>query len=705
MKDKNENNNRIINETDKLIDNKSINIINDSIKFKNLNLFDLKFIKYINKYNKNKYFMKILNIIIIIFLLETLSIIYAYINNSKNQNLSYNLNMIKEEQINNIYFLSKYMNIFKNTDIIFNISIVNYYFSFKYNIAKVEYNIFFSDTNNNVIKLSDLIYYNDLHIICYLKKIDNNINIESLSNIFLNKYFNCIEYFKINDKVNLGIKIYNNILNPENITIDFCTNNIINFNNIKYQNDSIFDPLFINEEYSIINNKILYYNNTINNHYKLKSCYIQVPFYDTKSNMTIENDKWNFLNIYNNYFCFCKGYNCSYKNIDQICKYKFYLYIIDNNRYLYNKTDYLLADFLGTFQSSDDAYPIFIELIKQKKNAYYMTRKKDIYNYHCKNINNCKTIINTIFINGDFLEKYIELFLRLKAVIAGSEFYSIDNIFYNIEYITFICLTHGINYFKPFLYNDYYSYTKYNKLVSSTSNKIITLTKKYGWNDDDLIKICFPKWDKYDIFKEKFYSEYKYNKSIFIFFTWRNWKNITNKVNISSYYFNNIFELMNNDILKYEMKKNNITLYFSLHHMFERYRKKLNVNLHIKFIRQNQISDCLAKSNLIITDFSSIIFDAIYQKKPYIMYIPDYQDPNISFFYDNDYCNIINNLKNETIYFENKCFTINDIINKIKYYIYSDFKLEQKLEDFYNSFEFKCGNNTQKFINYLEQIK
>ena len=72
-------------------------------------------------------------------------------------------------------------------------------------------------------------------------------------------------------------------------------------------------------------------------------------------------------------------------------------------------------------------------------------------------------------------------------------------------------------------------------------------------------------------------------------------------------------------------------------------------------------------ANLIITDFSSIIFDMVFQRKPYIMFIPDSDDPNISDFYDLEYCNLINDLRNGKIYFENKFFKINEVINKIIY--------------------------------------
>ena len=697
----NENKNILINETYRLIEKKTNNKMNKSLLKSNL----------FKNNNYLKLIVKIFNLILLLILINKLNTIYLnkykyYLNNDFNSMKYY-----KYINVNNNFSLSKYFkNYYYSNDINIKLFFLNYSFSLKYNIVEVQYNFCFFNANNTIKKPSDLTYYNNFHIICYIRKLENGKYILSLASINLNKYFNCIEYININEKIEFGIIIYNKadelVDYYENKTIYFFNDKIINYNKIYFQKEYKFKPFLLDKKYiSLITQP---FNQTFENNKtkKLINSFIQNPIFNTKYNTKINEDNWNFTNIYNNYFCFCKGLNCSYKQINQICKYKFYLYLIDNNRYIYNKTNYLLADFLGTFQSADDAYPIFLELIKQNKKAYYMTRRKDIYKKYCYNNTKCEIIINTIYINGNFLEKYFDLFLRLKVVIAGSEFYSLDNIFYNIEYITFICLTHGINYFKPFLYEDYYSYKKYDKIVTSTSNKIISLTKKYGWEDENIVKICFPKWDKYDYYQKMLNLEFKSNiqKSIFFFFTWRNWKNITNKANISSYYFKNIFMLMNNKLIKKEINKKNITLFFSLHHMFERYRKNLNVMKNIQFVYQNKISECLMKSNLIITDFSSVIFDIIYQRKPYIMFIPDGDDPNINLLYDLDYCNIINSLKNGTIYFENKFYKINQVINKIIYYINNDFMIEDYLIKFYDSFEFKCGNNTNKFIKYVENL-
>ena len=88
-------------------------------------------------------------------------------------------------------------------------------------------------------------------------------------------------------------------------------------------------------------------------------------------------------------------------------------------------------------------------------------------------------------------------------------------------------------------------------------------------------------------------------------------------------------------------------------------------------------------SNLLITDFSSVTFDFIYQRKPIIIYIPDSEDPNNKYNYDDDYYNLINSMKNGTIHFENKYNSVEKVINKIIYYINNDFKLESNMKKYF----------------------
>ena len=614
-----------------------------------------------------------------------------------------NDDIINSNKLNFSFSLSAYNHSFNAKNIYFKIANISYILNFRFNIIQVEYLILFHHENYSLIIPSDLSLNNNLHLICHIKKIDSNLSIDSLAFIYLNKYFKCIEYVNIKEKINFGIIIYEsqNSTSCTYITQHLFNDEIFNYNKCYEQNEKFFRPYYLKKKFYLMKKS---------SSLSLPKLYIKKPEFKSKSNIALSNNEWKFINLYNNYFCLCQGYNCLYYNLlnhgnqTQICKYNFYLNLIEENKYLYNKTDYLLADFPGDFQSLDDAYPIFQKLINLKKNAYYMTINKQILeNVNIKsNLNN--HIIKGNMINGDFLEKYFTLFLKLKAVISGAEYFSFSNLFYYIDYITFISLTHGINYFKAYLYKTYYGYNIYNKLVISTSEKIISLATQNGWKQNDLIKICLPKWDKIDEFRKKRFKSK--NKSIFFFFTWRSLKQgITEEMVLKSDYFQNILGLINDKNLVEALNKNGITLYFCLHHMFNIYKDKIFFGSNnIKFIEQNEIFNCIIKANMIVTDFSSVIFEFIYQQKPFVMFIPDSEDLEVSNLYNSEYIKLIKDLKDGLIDFRNKFFSINQAVNKIKYYIDNSFKVEESLNKFYESFNLTCENNTVKFINYLESL-
>jgi CDP-glycerol glycerophosphotransferase (TagB/SpsB family) len=314
---------------------------------------------------------------------------------------------------------------------------------------------------------------------------------------------------------------------------------------------------------------------------------------------------------------------------------------------------------------------------------------------------NFPVIYGPTYINGDFLEKYLDIFLKLKAVISGAKIFSINNLFYNIEYITYICLGHGISYLKEFLFKDYYSQKLYNKIFLPDSNLLISSAIKYGWDNNNIIKIGLPRWDIFINYEKNSPNNYTKNNSIFVMFTWRDIKKF-NK--ISKYYFKNILNLINNRNIIKNLKLKGISLYFSLHHNIEEYKYMFHQNNYIKYIIQEKINECLKKVSLIVTDFSSIIFDIIVRYKPYVLYIPDSDDSNIKKIYSKEYYDIINGLKNGSIIFENKFFNLNETIRKIIFYIKNNFKLESNLEQFYQTFKLEGGNNTIKIINYLKDL-
>ena len=341
-------------------------------------------------------------------------------------------------------------------------------------------------------------------------------------------------------------------------------------------------------------------------------------------------------------------------------------------RYLYPKTHYLLSDFFDENIESSEAFPIFQEMLKRNIKVHYITMSWEIYNkFYLSNKESQKELLiiyGVQKINGNILEKFFELFLRLKAVIAAEKYDSIDNLFYNIDYIIYIFLGHGVTYIKSYLYNDYLSPKRYNKILLPPSKIILNLALKAGWKEENIIKFGYPKWDNYRLHntKKSFYKNSKRNqRAIFMMFTWRKLKK---GKNVSFLYYNNILKLLNDTEINKQLYLNNIKLYFCYHHAL-REKKIIDIgsNTNIRFINQNEISKLLKNSSLIITDFSSILFDAIVQKKPLILYIPDGLDPNLQDSYENEYYETITKIKNGTIYLGEVFFDLDKVVNKVIY--------------------------------------
>ena len=664
-------------------------------------------------YEKNRHIKIILinrdKIIIIIKIFQILILILFLLN-------KYIINyskIIKDKNLdncttsNNTFIFTYIINYHKNS-LYFNVTYIKIYYSFLFNKVKIEYNIAAYDSNKNLILPSDLSLYSNIHLLCRIKIINSDVYIDSIPNIDNNKYFQCIEFYNLNENIKFGIKIYylETGKKIQQLNIYFSKDDIKLFKIIINNNDNIFNPILLQNEYMSTLEK--FNKKSSNDKYKLEKSYFQYPYCNLKRNIAVNNNKWFYSNIYNHYFCYCKGENCLIHEITQNCKYYFYHNVIDNNRYIYKKTEYLFSDFIFAEQSSDDTFPVFQNMVRENSHVHYITENAEIYNNYCINIKQCQTIIrvdkDTYPLFGDFLENYLTLLLKTKVVVSGKvqAVNLISKLFYDVDYITYISVGHGICYFKDYLYaeNRLYGIKMNDKILIPPSKKIISIAKKYGWKDKNIIKLNLPRWDRFNN-----YNETISNNSIFIMFTWRR---ILLGKSVSSYYKDNITNLLINDELIKYLEKYNITLYFTFHRLLPYRFPVLMIskkNKCSKLIKQNEISDILAHTDLVISDFSSVIFDIMYRRKPFIIYIPDAIDEHLEDIYTKEYVDLINMMKNGTIKFKNIFFDFNGVLSKIIYYISNNFKLEPKLEKFYDSFELnKEGKIINTFVEYLNNL-
>ena len=631
-------------------------------------------------------------------------------NNLHEKNLS-DYNMVKFLAYDNFFFNSMSMyNIFKNK--YFNITYLNYYFSHEYDKVRFEFNFGIYDKNKTLIQPSDFSLYNGMCVLCHMKV--GKTNIYSLPQILENKYFNCIEFFEIGEKVKFGLHIF-----PQRrknyFTISFDFHRFINLKDNSHENDTIFSPSFISKEFDKFDKRTR--NKKLNMNYILTRNYMKKPVCDLKRNSLDKKKGWTFRNLYNNYFCFCVGKSCVKYEVKQTCKLNFYKNVIDNNRDLYPKTEYIFVDFIFKALPSDDTFPVFEEMMNKNMSAHYITEKETLYQEYCGDKKYCLTIIPmnifTYYKFGDFVEKYLTLILKLKAVISckQSSFHYLSYLFYKIEYVTYIAVGHGVDFFKDYLFENYRIYGSKinNKILIPPSKNLVDLAIKYGWSEKNIIKINLPRWDRYSQV-DYYFSGNITNNSILVMFTWRYTKWWLGYRDISEIYHENIIKLLEDKKLHQTLQKYNMTLYFSLHRYVNRkyinkYDEAIRKVDNLKYVKQNELSECLAKTNLVVSDFSSIIFDLMSRGKPFVIYIPDAADKTITTYYTNDYIKLIKDMVSGKIEFRNKFFTLNETVDKVIYYIENKFKIEPELKEFYNSFHFKTKNNSNEFIDYLINLK
>ena len=596
----------------------------------------------------------------------------------------------------------------------FNITNFNYFYSEKFKKVKLVYDIGIYDENENIIHPSDFTLYDKFSTLCYLKLFKPKKFIYSLPQIVENKYYECVEYFDLNEKIKVGVHFYHpNRITFLSLQMDF--DELMNFKDQNHLNDDIFDCDFVEENYDILlrNSK----NPLYKANYRLKSYYMKKPECNLKRKAIEDNEGWIYKNLYNNYFCFCVGKHCTKGEVKQKCKFHFYKSVIDNNRDVYPKTDYIFVDFIFKGLPSDDTFPVFEKMNEQNISVHYITEKEELDEEFCGDEKRCQKIIpmNRLlyYKYGDFLEKYLTLMLKLKAVVSCKEstYHKLSFLFYRIEYVNYICMGHGANFFKDYLFGKYRIYGRKinNKIVIPPSPILLNFPIKYGWPEQDIIKINLPRWDRYSNVDYYFPGNVTSN-SILVMFTWRFTRFWLGYRKLSNQYHENIIKILGNKKLNEALEQKNMTLYFSLHRFVNRrflkkYDEVIENNTHLQYLKQNQLSECLAKTNLVLSDFSSIIFDLMTRGKPFVIYVPDSEDEKIKTIYTKDYIRLIENMKNDVINFKNKCKTIGETIDKIVNYINNDFKLEPDLKKFYDSFNFKIQNNTNEFIEYLINSK
>lgn len=323
-----------------------------------------------------------------------------------------------------------------------------------------------------------------------------------------------------------------------------------------------------------------------------------------------------------------------------------------------------------------DTYSLFLYMQENNIKSYYVLYKKNPLYLELKNANKLK---NIIVVDGSFeivYKSFIPL-LFAKSVVTG---------FCNVistswqgrflkqnKYIKYIYLNHGATFLKDWVL-DYYSPKNFNRLIVSNDFEKEIYLKEAKWRESKLIKSCFPRWD---MLKKEQHEE----KNIFIFFTWRTSFNENNYK--QSLYYKKLKSFVNNKRLVDLLSKHKINLTFAYHHAFHDCNIRFEeISDNVNIINITNISKNIGKSDLFITDYSSICFDFMFLNIPTIFYKLDWQDSSLNEMDTNSMKYAMT--KDKFLY--NCFYDEEEVISKIEYYIKNNFCLEEQNKEINNKF-------------------
>lgn len=227
---------------------------------------------------------------------------------------------------------------------------------------------------------------------------------------------------------------------------------------------------------------------------------------------------------------------------------------------------------------------------------------------------------------------------------------------------------HGVNFFKGIDHVPLNKDNYHKMIISSPSEEKLFLNK--GFERDDFIRAGLPRWDLLTNKKQK---------GIFIYFTFRD--SLRNADITKTTYYKNLLSLTQ----KLSKEFPNTPLYIGLHHELRKVIKELP---NIKIVDENDIDKIKNSTSLLITDFSSMCFEYLVMNKPVVFYRLNHGDFNLN---EHDK-NIEKNVSSKDDKIFNVFYNESKTMEKIKFYIDNNFKLEQEnIKRLNNFFYYRKG--------------
>ncbi len=365
------------------------------------------------------------------------------------------------------------------------------------------------------------------------------------------------------------------------------------------------------------------------------------------------------------------------------------------------KPIWLVSDRLNKADENGEAFFIFLNKERKKEIASYFIINKDSPDYN--RLKKIGKVVPAYSYRHKFLHLLADILISSQTDnVWRNPFRDYSNAYRDILYDKpFIFLQHGI------ISNDlsrWFSRKEQNLtgFVTSTQKEYNSIiTGKYNYSSDEVWLTGLPRFDL---------LQNNPKKVITILPTWRLYlttgqnheTGIWNLKNgfIDSEYVIFYRNLMNHERLNKECVRLGYTLQFKLHPAFSSYEKEFKFNEKIQIVPNNKsYRQIYSESELIITDYSSAIYDFIYLRKPIIYTQFDYET-----FFSGQHSYDKGDMDYKKDGFGEVEYTLEDTVNRIIEYMENGCQLKDKYrERIDNFFAYNDRNNCQRV--YEEILK
>lgn len=261
-----------------------------------------------------------------------------------------------------------------------------------------------------------------------------------------------------------------------------------------------------------------------------------------------------------------------------------------------------------------------------------------------------------------------------------------------IKNLPFVFLQHGVTALKrvDFFYGKGHPGSCDLFVVTSEKEKQIVVDN-FDYEPDEVINTGFARWD---VLEDKSQNSH----DILVMPTWRSWLDgVSDREFEESDYFRHYTELLNSPRFKELLEKYDLHANFYLHAIFQAHTNSFHIasdRIHLKAFGDTPVNELLMQCKMLITDYSSVCWDVLYQNKPTLFYQFDWDK------YDEAHGSYID-MKTEL--FGDRAENLDQLLDSLEKTIQNDFhmlpKYAKKQQEY---FQFKDHEHSR---HICEEIK